>query len=73
MKVKIVNSIRQVVEEYQEKTGCSKKWIANQLDITPQWLYMLFEKENIDVITLAKIAKITNCESEKLFKVIVEK
>jgi DNA-binding Xre family transcriptional regulator len=73
MKVKTVNNIRKRVEAYQEKTGCSKKWIADQLDITTQWLYVLFEKDNIDAVTLAKIARIVNCEPEKLFKVIVEK
>jgi DNA-binding Xre family transcriptional regulator len=62
-----------MIEDYQDKTGYSKKWIADQLDISTQWLFELFKKDNIDYITLAKLSVLLSCRIIDLMEIIVEK
>ena len=67
MNVIFYNKIEEKINEYIEKTGSSKIWIAKQMGISKQALYSLMKSSNPYIIHLIKLAVILNCKVEDLY------
>lgn len=65
--VKITNKIKEKVEEYQQKTGVNKIFIAKRLGLTKQALSESFKSNNPKLETLLKFAIFLNCDISDLY------
>lgn len=68
MQIKIYNKIEEKVNEYQDRTGASKKWIADKMGITPQNLNKTFKSVNMPIEILIKYSIVLDCNIFDLFK-----
>jgi len=60
--------IKEMVEEYQKKTGVNKAFIAKRLGLSKQALSETFKSSNPRLETLIKFAICLNCNVEDLYK-----
>lgn len=60
--------IKEKVEEFQEKTGVNKTFIARRLGISKQALSESFKSNNPRLDTLIKFAICLECDIEDLFE-----
>lgn len=67
MKIKIKNKIEEKLNEYQERTGASKTWIAKQIGISTSRLYQICQAENMMLDVAMKFAIFLNCDVMDLF------
>jgi len=67
MKIKITNKIEEKINEYQEKTGATRKWIADKIGISKSRLYQIMQTENMMLDVAVKFAIFFNCKIEDLF------
>lgn len=72
MKIIIVNKIEEQVRKYQKKTGVKRIWLAEQLEMTPQNMYKIFNSTNMTLETLIKFAVLLDCQVSDLFKFYIE-
>jgi len=68
MQIKITNKIEQKINVLQETTGITKKWVASQMDMSPQRLYALFKADNMMLDVAIKFAVFLNCDIMDLFE-----
>lgn len=68
MDIEFTNNIEATIEEYINKTGTNKAWIANQLGMSRQRLYGLIQAKNPNIITLIKLSSILHCTVNDLYK-----
>ena len=68
MQIEFTNNIEIKIEEYINKTGTNKTWIANQLGMSRQRLYGLIQAKNPNIITLIKLSLILHCTVNDLYK-----
>lgn len=68
IKIQITNKIEYKIEEYIEKTGSSKKWIADQIGMSNQNLFQSFKAVNPTIETLVKFSIFLNCNIAELFE-----
>jgi DNA-binding Xre family transcriptional regulator len=68
MQIIIRNKIQEKVEEYQEKHGSSKAWIANKMNITPQNLNKAFKSTNMPIEMLLRCSIVLECSIYDLFE-----
>ena len=68
MQVKIYNKIEEKVNEYHNKTGASKTWVAKQIGMTPQRMYQLMKSENMMLDVLVKFAIFLECSIDQLIE-----
>ena len=74
MEVKIKNKIEEKVNEYQEKTGATKTWIARQMGYnSPQALDKAMKNLSNSLEVYYKFAVFLNCMVEYLYSVEVFK
>ena len=73
MQIIITNKIEEKINEYQKRTGASKKWIASQIDMSPQRMYSLFKAENMTLDVAFKFVVFLDCTVEDLFEYEVTK
>lgn len=67
MQVRIYNKIEEKVNEYQERTGCTKSWLASKMSMSSQNMYQLFKSNNITIETLIKVSIVLGCDKEELY------
>lgn len=67
MEILITNKIESKINEYQEKTGATKTWIAKQLGISTQRLYNIINATNLQLDIAIKIALFLDCKLDDLF------
>lgn len=67
MIVKFENRIDIKINEYIEKTGTTKIWIAKQMGFSKQNLYAFMKSENPNIVPLIKLSLIINCEIKDLY------
>jgi DNA-binding XRE family transcriptional regulator len=68
MQIKITNKIEQKIEEYRSKTGASKKWISEQLNMSSQNLFACFKVTNPTIETLIRFSLFLKCDIKDLFE-----
>jgi len=68
MQVRIYNKIEEKVNEYQERTGASKTWIAKQLGMTPQRMYQLMKSDNMMLDVIVRFAIFLECGVDQLIE-----
>jgi len=68
MDIEFTNNIEATIEEYINRTGATKQWIADRLNISRQRLYGLTQAKNPNIITLIKLSFILNCKINDLYK-----
>lgn len=73
MSIIITNKIEEKVNEYQRRTGASKKWIASQMGMSPQRMYSLFKADNMMLDVAYKFVVFLDCKIEDLFEYEVSK
>ena len=66
MQVKVYNKIEEKVNEYQNRTGATKSWLAKQMGMTPQRMYQLMKSENMMLDVVVKFAIVLNCNIDQL-------
>jgi len=71
MQVIITNRIEEKVNEYQERTGASKVWIANKMGISPQNLNKAFKSTNMPIEMLIKCSIVLDCSIFDLFEYVI--
>lgn len=64
MKIKVGNKFAKIVNE----SGYTKKYIAEKLGITSQWLIKLLEKKELEDEFIAKVGEIIKYDFKKDFK-----
>ena len=62
------NNIEQKIEEYRARTGATKTWIAEQLDMSKSRLYQLLKADNMLVDMAIKFAVFLDCDVKDLFE-----
>jgi len=67
MEVLLTMKINKKIEEYQEKHGASKTWIAKKLDMSKQRLDQIIDGDNITLKLLIKIALFLDCDIRDLY------
>lgn len=67
MKVIITNKIEQKVLEYQERTGATKRFMANKMGIPSQSIYQTFKSTNLNLETLIKFSIVLGCDIADLY------
>ena len=67
IEVKIVNKIGIKINEYMQKHGSSKTWIAKQIGITRQSLNTIIKSQNPTVETLEKLSVVLDCDIDELY------
>lgn len=67
MKVIIHNKIEEKVLEYQKRTGASKTFLANMMEMSSQNMYQIFKSSNITIETLIKFSIVLGCNKEDLY------
>ena len=65
--VSIEVKIKDMVEEYQKKTGVNKAFIAKRLGLSKQALSEAFKSNNPRLETLVKFAICLDCQVEDLY------
>lgn len=68
LKVIIYNKIEEKVNEYQEKTGATKSWLASKMGMSPQNMYQIYRSKNITLETLIKFSIVLGCEMSDLYE-----
>ena len=68
MDIIVYNKIEEKVNEYQERTGASKVWIANKMGISPQNLNKAFKSNNMPIEMLIRCSIVLDCNISDLFK-----
>ena len=68
IEVEIVNKIAEKIEEYQNRTGATKTWIAKQMDLSNSRLYELINARVLRIDTLVKVAFVLQCEVSDLYE-----
>ncbi len=69
MQIKIVkNNISDKLDEYQKRTGATKTWVAEKLEITKQRLYALCGADNMMLDVAIKFSVFFNCDIKDLFE-----
>jgi len=68
MQIIITNRIEEKVNEYQERTGASKVWIADKMSVSPQNLNKSFKSINMPIETLIKLSIVLGCDIFDLFE-----
>jgi len=68
MQIKITNNIEQKVNEYQKRTGATKKFIANKVGISPSRMYQIFQAEDMMIYMYIRFAIFLNCSLDDLVK-----
>jgi len=71
MQVIIINKMEEKVNEYQEKTGASKVWIANKMGISPQNLNKAFKSTNMPIEMLIRCSIVLDCSIFDLFEYVI--
>lgn len=66
MRIKITNKIEQRVNEYQAKTGATKKFIASKVGISPSRMYQIFQAEDMMIYMYIRFAIFLNCPLDDL-------
>lgn len=66
--ITILNKIPQKVQEFQNKTGCTRRWLALKLGMSTQNMYKIFEASNVTLETLIKFAYVLQCDISDLFE-----
>lgn len=67
MNIELENKIEQRVNEYIEKTGSNKTWVAKQMGLSKQSLYNLFQSSTPTINNLIKLSIILKCNIEDLY------
>lgn len=69
MQIKITaNKLESKINEYRSKTGATKTWIAEKLEMSPQRMYQLFKADNMMVDIALKFATFLDCDVKDLFE-----
>jgi DNA-binding XRE family transcriptional regulator len=69
MVIKIIyNNIEDLINQYCNKTGATKVWIAKQLDMSSSRMYQLYRATNMNVDVALKFAEFLNCDVKDLFE-----
>jgi DNA-binding XRE family transcriptional regulator len=66
MRFKITNNIMNKIEEYQEKTGATKTWIAKKLGMSSQRFYDICKSDNITIGVIIPIIELIGYKFEDL-------
>lgn len=67
IEVRVINKIPQKVEEYINKHGSTKTWLANRLNITKQTLNTILKSQNPTIETLIKMSVLLDCDITELY------
>jgi DNA-binding XRE family transcriptional regulator len=67
VRVMIVNRISEKIDEFQEKYGSSRTFVAKKAGISRQNLYILEKSDNPTIQSLVKIAYVLGCKTEDLY------
>lgn len=62
------NKLEERINEYKSKTGSTKTWIAEQLEMSPQRMYQLYKADNMMVDIALKFAVFLDCDVKDLFE-----
>lgn len=68
LSIQIENKIPSKIADYRDRNGCTVKWIAQQLGMSTQNLYKIFDSENITLLTLVRISNFLKCNIEDLYE-----
>jgi DNA-binding XRE family transcriptional regulator len=68
IEVKITNKIEEKIKELQVKTGCTKTWIAQQINVSKQTLQTIMKSQNPTIETLVKLSIILDCDMSELYE-----
>jgi len=68
MQIKIINNIDKKINEYQDRTGATKKWIAGKLDMSSARLNQIVHADNLTIDVVVKFAVFLDCSLDDLFK-----
>lgn len=69
MQIKIKkNRLEEMINEYKKRTGATKTWIAEQLEMSPQRMYQLFKADNMMVDIALKFSEFLECDVKDLFE-----
>ena len=71
MNIEFTNNIGIMIEEYINRTGATKTWIANQLGYKAyNNLYKVITSDNPTLKTLLEISIFLQCDIKKLYTII---
>ena len=68
LKIIILNKIENRLDEYVNRTGSTKTWIAKQLDMSKQNLNYLSKSENITLRKLIEVAVFLELDVDELYE-----
>lgn len=69
MQIKITrNKLEEKINEYKSKTGASKTWISEQLEMSPQRMYQLCKADNMMLDIALKFSEFLRCDVKDLFE-----
>lgn len=71
VQVKVVNKIEERINDYQNRTGATKTWIAKQLGISKSRLYQIMQTDNMMIDVALKFAIFFDCKVDDLFDYII--
>jgi DNA-binding XRE family transcriptional regulator len=67
LEIIVHNKIGEKIQEYQNRTGSTKVWIANRMGITKQALNILINTNNPTIESLVKISCVLQCHIFDLY------
>jgi len=70
MKVIIENLIEKKVSEFQKRTGATKTFLANRMEISPQRMYQIMRSDNNNMMldVLVRFALVLDCKIDDLIE-----
>lgn len=67
VEVKVINKIGEKIDEYVQKYGSSKSWIAKQINVSRQTLNTIINSQNPTIETIVKLSVVLDCDYAELF------